>query len=298
MSRWFRHYAGMMRDEKLVRVALKSQQPMERVVWVWGAILESAAEINDGGRYDFDAAEAAYFLRADEDDIRAIEAALGDAGRVASGAVVKWGSRQFESDRSASRQAAYRERRRADNGEHNDNETSGDGVVTAASRHGDAPETKTKTETKTEKKESSRAPRADNQILNQKFEEFWKEYPKRKGDNPKNPARKLFEAAVKQGVDPDAIIRGLKRAKEKNRDKIGTEFIPQAVKWLRDRRWEDYQDSTDPPPNGLAIPNELAVQLFKGGARWNHAFGPEPGKPGCRASPELLAKFGYQSEAA
>ncbi len=62
MSRWFRHYAGLARDDKLVRVALKSKQPVERVMWVWVAILESASEINDGGRYDFDADEAAYFL--------------------------------------------------------------------------------------------------------------------------------------------------------------------------------------------------------------------------------------------
>jgi hypothetical protein len=36
MSRWFRHYAGMMRDDKLVRVAIRSGQTIERVVWVYG----------------------------------------------------------------------------------------------------------------------------------------------------------------------------------------------------------------------------------------------------------------------
>ena len=30
MSRWFRHYAGLCRDEKLVSVAIKSKQPIER----------------------------------------------------------------------------------------------------------------------------------------------------------------------------------------------------------------------------------------------------------------------------
>ena len=43
MSRWFRHYAGMMRDDKLVRAAIKSKQSIERVLWIWGAVLESAA---------------------------------------------------------------------------------------------------------------------------------------------------------------------------------------------------------------------------------------------------------------
>lgn len=147
MSRWFRHYAGMMRDEKLVRVAIKSKQTIERVVWVWGAILESAAEIDDHGRYDLDAAEIAYFLRADEDDVGAVLTALADAGRVADGFVVKWGDRQFSSDRSNARVAAHRERKRAERGRGNAQEDEGNGDVTLHDRHGNAPETETELDT-------------------------------------------------------------------------------------------------------------------------------------------------------
>ena len=88
MSRWFRHYAGMMRDEKLVRAAVKSKQPVERVVWVWGAILESAAEINDGGRFEFDAGEAGSFLGCDPADLLAIQDALATVHRVCGSRVV------------------------------------------------------------------------------------------------------------------------------------------------------------------------------------------------------------------
>lgn len=144
-----------------------------------------------------------------------------------------------------------------------------------------------------EKKESSRAPRVETA----KFEEFWREYPRRKGDNPKSPAFKAFEAAVRQGADPDAIISGVRRAKAKNADKIGTEFIPQAIKWLRDRRWEDYQDLPE-PTLGPVIPDDKALDFYKKVGRWHRDYGPEPGMPGCRASPELLAKYGYRSEAA
>jgi len=154
MSRWFRHYAGMMRDDKLVRAAVASKQPVERVLWVYGAILESAAEINDNGRYDFDAAEAAYFLRAAEDDICAVVAALTECERLADGRVVHWSDRQFQSDRSASRQAAYRERKRSQGGDGNNPETSQqesrDDEVTSPNCDTDAPETETETETKTE----------------------------------------------------------------------------------------------------------------------------------------------------
>jgi hypothetical protein len=164
MSRWFRHYAGMMRDDKLVRVAIKSKQPIERVVWLWGAILESAAEIDDGGRFDLDAAEAAYFLRADEVHVAAILDSLIEGGRISEGHVVKWGDRQFQSDRSAERQRRHREKQKSTNdGDHNPKAPLGDDAdnvtvtspsdgVTAVSRHGDAPETETELEADTETK--------------------------------------------------------------------------------------------------------------------------------------------------
>lgn len=136
MSRWFRHYAGMMRDEKLVRAAIQSKQPVERVVWVWGAILESASEVNDGGRFDFDAGEAAYFLRVDEGDIQNILSALVSLGRISEGSVVRWSDRQFESDQSKDRQKRYRERIKA----------SRDGGVTSRDVTVTAQETDTETE--------------------------------------------------------------------------------------------------------------------------------------------------------
>lgn len=157
MSRWFRHYAGMMRDDKLVRVAIRSGQTIERVVWIWGAILESAAEIDEDGRYDLDAAEIAYFLRADEADVDAVLSALADAGRVADDRVVKWGNRQFQSDRSKDRVAAHRERKRqAESGSNRQSEAC-NGDVTLHGGRGNAPETET--ETKTDNGEANASPR-------------------------------------------------------------------------------------------------------------------------------------------
>lgn len=151
MSRWFRHYAGMMRDEKLVRVAVRAKQPVERVVWVWGAILESAAEINDGGRYDFDADEAAYFLRCDATELGAVIDALNDLGRLHAGSVAHWGERQFDSDASRERQKRYRERHKGTD------ERNADAVsdVTPPSRDAEVTlqETETETELDTEKEE-------------------------------------------------------------------------------------------------------------------------------------------------
>jgi hypothetical protein len=72
------------------------------------------------------------------------------------------------------------------------------------------------------------------------FEEFWKSYPRRDGANPKAPAEKLFLAAVKAGADPEQIIEGARRCSQRESKNIGTPYIPQAVKWLRDKRWIDY----------------------------------------------------------
>jgi hypothetical protein len=158
VSRWFRHYAGMMRDEKLVRVAIRSKQPVERVVWVYAAILESAAEIDDDGRYDLDAAEAAYFLRTDEADVVAVVRELEIAGRLAEGCVAKWGSRQFQSDRSAERVARHRERKR----QNNVDPDKGNADVTLQERPCNAPETETELDTDSSEANASGAePPAD-----------------------------------------------------------------------------------------------------------------------------------------
>jgi len=154
MSRWFRHYAGMMRDEKLVSVAVKSKQPVERVVWVWGAILESASEINDNGRYEFDAGEAAYFLRCDDADLVGILSSLESLGRLSGGLVVRWGDRQYSSDTAAERQRRYRERKSANAAvQRDDRDDKRNGDVTPTSR--DALVTPQETETELEEDKPS-----------------------------------------------------------------------------------------------------------------------------------------------
>jgi hypothetical protein len=48
---------------------------------------------------------------------------------------------------------------------------------------------------------------------------------------------------------------------------------------------------------GPVIPNEFAVKLFHDTGRWNVAYGPEPGKPGCRAPKEILERYGLDASA-
>jgi hypothetical protein len=151
MSRWFRHYAGMVRDDKLVRAAIHAKQPVERVVWVFGAILESAAEVNDGGTYEFDAGEAAHFLHCEETDINSITEALTSLSRLGDGRVTRWPGRQFQSDMSALRQKRYRARKNAEKSNGNNMDSAPSHTVTRPSRDGAVTDQRQSTET--EKKE-------------------------------------------------------------------------------------------------------------------------------------------------
>ncbi len=257
MSRWFRHYAGMMRDEKLVRAAIKSGQPIERVVWVWGAILESAAEIDDNGRYEIDNAEMAWFLRVDERDLVSIQSALEALGRVSGGNVARWGDRQFLSDRSAERQRRYRERHQTPVRD------GGDAAVTSPSRHGDAPETETDTET--EKKEVARARRAS------RLPEDW------------HLTNELEDYALGKGIPMDKIAEEVEGFRDHWNSKSGKDAAkldwPAAWRtWVkRSCEWKGYK-----PPVSGGRPAEAVEFVCTHDPRWPllaERYAREHGKP-------------------
>lgn len=85
----------------------------------------------------------------------------------------------------------------------------------------------------------------------ERFDELRKAYPKRKGGDPGPPAAKLFLAAVKAGTDPQIIIDGAKRFAVEESQNINTPYIPQLVKWLRDKRWLDYANGTASQPAAM-----------------------------------------------
>lgn len=76
-------------------------------------------------------------------------------------------------------------------------------------------------------------------------EQFWPNYPKRDGSNPKDPARKKIISVVVSGENPDLILEGLRRLVQdlRRRNRIGTEFVPMAVTWINRKGWRD--DPTD-----------------------------------------------------
>lgn len=85
------------------------------------------------------------------------------------------------------------------------------------------------------------------------FDDFMKAYPKRDGANPKTPARKAYLVALKSGTEATDINDGARRYCDEARRKseYGTPFVPQAVKWINQKRWLDYGLEPEIPATGF-----------------------------------------------
>lgn len=68
------------------------------------------------------------------------------------------------------------------------------------------------------------------------FDNFWKCYPRRKGADPKQEARKAFEKAIQED-DVELIIKAASNYEEED-----ARFIPQARTWLNQKRYLDVPD--------------------------------------------------------
>jgi hypothetical protein len=92
------------------------------------------------------------------------------------------------------------------------------------------------------------------------FEDFWKEYPKRKGTADKQSARKSFEKLVKAGTKPSDLIAAARNycAEVRSNGNENTEFVPMAATWLNKQRHLDYLAG---PPVG-AISDDEKMKLF------------------------------------
>jgi hypothetical protein len=88
------------------------------------------------------------------------------------------------------------------------------------------------------------------------FEEFWRVFPPRDGENPKQPAQLEFDKALKRGADPVAIVHGAANYAhwvDKHVRRTDRRYIPQAARWLREDRWNDYQEIPRVPPRRLGM---------------------------------------------
>lgn len=141
-----------------------------------------------------------------------------------------------ERKKNAKRQAEFRKRHKRRNGESNAVTNGGsNGPVT------DAPYPTPKEEPPNVGSSTTAPLRAA------EFDQFWSQYPRRAGSNPKLNAIKAWNASIRRGVSPADVLNGLHRyvAFLAATDKVGTETVLQASTFVGpSERWKE---SWDPP---------------------------------------------------
>lgn len=116
------------------------------------------------------------------------------------------------------------------------------------------------------------------------FDAFWAAYPRRRGANPRAPARTSWDRATKRGASSEAILAGAKAYATDPSTKAGTEFVPMAVTWLNQRRWEDYKAA--PRPVSQTAPASFLVAMDS--PQWE-AWAKHLGK-----TPPINRQFGWR----
>lgn len=126
------------------------------------------------------------------------------------------------------------------------------------------------------------------------FEKFKAEYPKRDGAQAWKPTAKLFDAAVNAGVDEARIIAGarLYRLECERKGIVKTDKVAQALTWVRQERWAEYEDQQE-APQVERMDMETAVRMYARTGNWSkHAPCGAPGMTDCTIPPEMFAKYG------
>lgn len=104
--------------------------------------------------------------------------------------------------------------------------------------------------------ENSIAPKKANNRLSEDEERFWAAYPSR-GDhpNPRKPAIEVFRRLVRDGIDPEELIRGAQGyAAAMKRQAQHPKYIQQAANWLKNGGWQQYADPKAHGPPRSARP--------------------------------------------
>lgn len=114
---WFRWHHGSVTDPKFQLVARKSAQALASVIAVWAFVLEQASASEHRGSFgDIDCEAIDCLLGLDEGASASILAAMSERGLVEDGYVCAWEKRQVkrerDTDNSADRTRAYRERQK------------------------------------------------------------------------------------------------------------------------------------------------------------------------------------------
>lgn len=249
MTDWFRAWHGAPTDPKWRTIARRANSRPGDVFAVVSCLWDRASQAKDRGSVaGYDCEIIADGLGYEPEEVERIIAALIDKEVIVDGRIAAWEKYQpkREDNQSTDRSRRFRDK------QHSQTEmveAQRDETQCNASQRTETLDTDTEEnrgEEKEEKKEPSRAV-ADATRPSDGFEDFRKRYPRRDGANPWQPARKKFLGALKGGATVDEILVGVDRfaAQCAERGIVGTPYVPQAVKWLNQQQWQDYQPGAE-----------------------------------------------------
>ncbi|WP_241181485.1 helix-turn-helix domain-containing protein [Klebsiella michiganensis] len=104
------------------------------------------------------------------------------------------------------------------------------------------------------------------------FETAWQDYPKRAGGNSKAAAWKAWKARLKDGVNPEAMLAGVKRYATYARatGSVGTQYVKQAATFFGpDRHFEESWQAPSAPGGG----HNSTIARLSGLGRMSDDFG-------------------------
>lgn len=95
------------------------------------------------------------------------------------------------------------------------------------------------------------------------WERFLSVYPKRDGDRGVSPGKAKFRIRVRDGVDPDEIVRGAEgyRSHCRGRGIEGTSFVKRIPAFLNQETWKEYLAPAQ-GPNPSAGPSAVITRPF------------------------------------
>lgn len=120
--------------------------------------------------------------------------------------------------------------------------------------------------------DASAPARSAKQDYSPEFETAWQDYPKRAGGNSKAAAWKAWKARLKDGVNPEAMLAGVKRyaTYARTTGSIGTQFVKQAATFFGpDRHFEELWQAPSAPGGG----HNSTIARLSGLGRMSDDFG-------------------------
>ena len=271
MSLWFRFYVESLNDPKVLRLS-------DSMFRAWVNLL-CVAKMGDGS---ISREDVSIHLRTSEKGAAAVidylieRNLLEDRGEFLT--PHNWDSRQYKSDvtdpTAATRQQRYRNNKR--NANRNDD------------RNASVTVTATRAETEQNRTESEQ--------IHAKFLEI----AKTDSEDPTLYGSLYgIQALLSAGYSSETILAGAASAMRGKDKPPNWAYFSKVIQSENERRAAPAKPERGAfVPTKPVDPDEKAIAFFKKVGRWHHAYGPEPGSPGCRASPDLLAKYGYATEAA